>query len=34
MKKIGMTKVGTFNHPKMIDHPEYERHLCYEIYNL
>ena len=31
MKKIGMVKIGEFNHPEMIDHPEYERHNCYEI---
>jgi len=31
MKKIGMTKKGEFNHPGMINHPEYERHFCYEI---
>ncbi len=31
MKKIGMTKIGAFNHPEMINHPEYEKHFCYEI---
>jgi len=31
MKKIGMTKKGEFNHPELIDHPEYEKHFCYEI---
>ena len=31
MKKIGMTKIGDFNHPEMINHPEYEKHFCYEI---
>jgi len=31
MKKIGMTKIGTFNHPEMINYPEYEKHFCYEI---
>lgn len=31
MKKIGMTKIGQFNHPELIKHPEYERHFCYEI---
>ena len=31
MKKIGMTKIGQFNHPKLIKHPEYVKHFCYEI---
>jgi len=31
MKKIGMTKIGEFNHPEMTNHPEYEKHFCYEI---
>ncbi|MEE9437962.1 MAG: GNAT family N-acetyltransferase [Saprospiraceae bacterium] len=31
MKKIGMTKKGEFNHPKLKDYPEYERCLWYEI---
>jgi len=31
MKKIGMTKIGEFNHPEMINHSEYEKHLCYDI---
>jgi RimJ/RimL family protein N-acetyltransferase len=31
MKKIGMTKKGEFNHPELINHPEYEKHFCYEI---
>lgn len=31
MKKIGMTKKGEFNHPELINHPEYKRHYCYEI---
>jgi len=31
MKKIGMTKLGEFNHPAMNDHPQYEQHFCYEI---
>ena len=31
MKKIGMIKVGEFNHPEMINNPEYEKHYCYEI---
>lgn len=33
MKKIGMKKVGTFNHPEMIDHPAYQQHFCYEIFS-
>lgn len=31
MKKIGMKKVGEFDHPNLVDHPEYERCFCYEI---
>jgi len=31
MKKIGMTKIGEFNHPELVDYPKYERHVCYEI---
>ena len=31
MKKIGMVKVGEFNHPKLKAYPEYEKCLCYEI---
>lgn len=31
MRKIGMIKVGTFDHPKMTDIPEYQKHICYEI---
>jgi len=31
MKKIGMKKIGEFNHPEMINHPEYEKHFCYKI---
>lgn len=31
MKKIGMTKMGEFNHPEMINYPSYERHYCYGI---
>lgn len=31
MKKLGMTKKGTFNHPELTDHPELEQHVCYEI---
>ena len=31
MKKIGMRKIGEFDHPEMFDHPGYEKHFCYEI---
>ena len=31
MKKIVMTKIGEFDHPKMAPYPEYRRHFCYEI---
>lgn len=31
MKKIGMKKVGIFNHPKLKDFPEHEKCICYEI---
>jgi len=31
MKKIGMTRQGEFNHPEMINYPEYQRLMCYEI---
>ncbi len=30
MQKIGMTKVGEFNHPRLKDYPEMERCVCYE----
>lgn len=33
MKKIGMTKIGTFKHPKLKEFPEYEQCTCYEIKN-
>ena len=33
MKKIGMTKIGQFNHPELVKYPEYKRHFCYEIIN-
>jgi hypothetical protein len=26
-----MKKICEFNHPNMIHHPDYEKHLCYEI---
>ena len=31
MKKIGMKKIGKFNHPKLKAYPEYETCICYEI---
>ncbi len=31
MKKIGMTKIGEFNHPELVNCPNYEKHYCYEI---
>lgn len=31
MQKIGMTKIGVFNHPELADYPEHEKHFCYEI---
>jgi RimJ/RimL family protein N-acetyltransferase len=31
MKKIGMSKMGTFNHPKLKQFPTYEQCLWYEI---
>jgi len=31
MKKIGMTKIGQFNHPELVKHLDYEKHFCYEI---
>ncbi|MFK7783398.1 GNAT family N-acetyltransferase [Psychroserpens sp.] len=31
MKKIGMKKVGAFNHPKLSEYPEFEKCICYEI---
>ena len=34
MKKIGMNKVGEFNHPKLKDYPELEKCVCYEINNI
>ena len=32
MKKIGMRKLGEFNHPRLKEYPEYETCICYEIY--
>lgn len=31
MQKIGMKKVGEFNHPKLKEYPDFERCVCYEI---
>ncbi|MEO1011681.1 MAG: GNAT family N-acetyltransferase [Bacteroidota bacterium] len=31
MKKIGMEKMGEFNHPKLREYPEYEKCVCYGI---
>jgi hypothetical protein len=31
MKKIGMEKIGEFNHPKLKEYPEYKKCICYEI---
>lgn len=31
MKKIGMEKMGEFNHPKLKEYPEYENCVCYRI---
>ncbi len=31
MKKIGMTKIGEFNHPKLKAYPEYQKCVCYSI---
>lgn len=31
MKKIGMTKIGEFDHPELVDYREYKKHHCYEI---
>ena len=31
MKKIGMKKIGSFNHPKLKAYPDYESCICYEI---
>ena len=31
MKKIGMRKMGEFNHPKLKDYPEYEKCMWYMI---
>ncbi|MFD1314050.1 GNAT family N-acetyltransferase [Namhaeicola litoreus] len=31
MNKIGMRKVGSFKHPKLSEHPDYENCICYQI---
>jgi RimJ/RimL family protein N-acetyltransferase len=31
MKKIGMKRMGEYQHPKLREHPEYAPHLWYEI---
>ncbi len=31
MKKIGMTRIGSFKHPELLKYPAYEKHFCYEI---
>lgn len=31
MKKIGMRKIGEFDHPEMIHHPQHLKHHCYQI---
>lgn len=31
MQKIGMQRLGTFHHPKLQAHPEYEKCVCYSI---
>jgi RimJ/RimL family protein N-acetyltransferase len=31
MRKIGMEKIGEFNHPKLKEYPEYEKCICYVI---
>ncbi len=33
MKKIGMIKIGEFDHPDVHNHPTYQRHKCYQILN-
>ncbi len=34
MSKIGMFKIGEFNHPKLSAYPKYEKHVCYRINKL
>ena len=31
MQKIGMEKIGIFNHPKLKAYPEYQKCVCYKI---
>lgn len=31
MQKIGMKKLGAFDHPKLADHSRLKKHLCYQI---
>ena len=31
MNKIGMTKIGSFKHPKLREYPNYENCICYQI---
>lgn len=31
MKKIGMKKIGEFNHPKLKEYPKYEKCVCYGV---
>lgn len=31
MNKIGMSKIGTFKHPKLREYPNYEDCICYQI---
>lgn len=33
MQKIGMIKMGEFNHPKLGHHPRLEKHYCYRLTN-
>jgi len=31
MRKIGMTKIGEFIHPELVDYPQHKEHHCYKI---
>lgn len=31
MKKIGMTRMGEFKHPKLVHHPDFEKSVWYQI---
>lgn len=31
MQKIGMKKIGVFDHPKLLDHFRLKKHLCYQV---